>query len=54
VKGMTEWLPTWRVSSTILTKALRDSSNRACRGTTGERLRVLNLQIWTSFLISIV
>jgi len=53
-KGVAEWLPTWRVYSSILTKAFRDSTNRACRGTTGERLRVLNLQIWTSFLISIV
>jgi ribonuclease HI len=52
VKGMTEWLPTWRVCPTILTRAFRVSSNRACRGTTGARPRVPNRQIWISFSLS--
>jgi ribonuclease HI len=53
VKGMTEWLPTWRVYPTILAKAFRDSSNRAYRGTTGARPKVLNRQIWICFSLSI-
>ena len=52
VKGMTEWLPTWRVYPTILTKAFRDSSNQACRGTTGARPKVPNRQIWIYFSLS--
>jgi ribonuclease HI len=42
VKGMTEWLPTWRVCPNLLIRASRDTSNRIYRGTTGARLKVLN------------
>ena len=45
VKGMTEWLPTWKVCISVLTRASRDTFNRVCRRTTGARLRVLSRQI---------
>lgn len=44
VKGMTEWLPTWKVYITIL-QASRDCSNRGRRGTTGARPKVPNQPI---------
>jgi ribonuclease HI len=53
VKGMTEWLPTWRVYPTLLTRAFGVSSNRACRGTTGARPKVPNRQILICFSLSI-
>jgi ribonuclease HI len=52
VKGMTEWLPTWKVYSSHPDKGFLDSSDRACRGTTGARLKVLNQQIWIYFSLS--
>jgi ribonuclease HI len=42
VKGMTEWLPTWRVYPNFIIRASRDTSNRIYRRTTGARPKVRN------------
>ena len=45
VKGMTEWLPIWRVCPDYLTRASRDTSNRVYRIMAGVPPKVLHQQI---------
>jgi ribonuclease HI len=42
VKGMTEWLPKWKVCISVLTRASSDASDRVYRERTGARPKVLH------------
>jgi ribonuclease HI len=50
VKGMTEWLPRWKVCASLLPS--QTNPDRARRTMTGARQKALDRRIWTCFLLS--